>query len=41
MKGSYLTNAAEGLRVYDISNPAHPIRVAQATNSRFALGVTP
>src|SRR5664280_1388698 len=37
---AYLANAAEGLRIYDISNPAHPTRVAQATNSGLAFGLT-
>src|ERR1039458_7502625 len=37
---AYLANAAEGLCTYDISNPTHPIRVAQATNTGLALGVT-
>ena len=37
---AYLANAAEGLRIYDISTPSHPSRVAQATNSGLAFGVT-
>ena len=29
---TYLANASDGLRTYDVSNPAHPVRVAQTNN---------
>ncbi|MCX6928763.1 MAG: hypothetical protein NT154_36955, partial [Verrucomicrobia bacterium] len=37
---AYLANAFDGLRTYDVSNPAHPVRVAQITNGVTALGLT-
>jgi hypothetical protein len=34
---TYLANASDGLRTYDVSNPAHPVRVAQTNNGAAAL----
>ena len=36
---AYLANASDGLRTYDVSNPAHPVRVAQTTNGGIAFGL--
>jgi len=36
---AYLANASDGLRTYDVSNPAHPVRVAQSTNGGIAFGL--
>ena len=34
-----LANAADGLRIYDISNPAHPTRIAQNNNGGNGFGL--
>jgi hypothetical protein len=36
---AYLANAADGLRIYDISNPVHPTRIAQTNNGGNASGL--
>jgi len=36
---AYLANASDDLRIYDVSNPAHPVRVAQTSNGAIALGL--
>src|ERR1039458_4906576 len=36
---AYLANASDGLRTYDVSNPAHPVRVAQTNDGGVAFRV--
>lgn len=36
----YLANGADGLRIYDVSNPANPVNVYHTNNGQFAYGVT-
>lgn len=36
----YLANGADGLRVYDVSNPTNPINIYHTSTRQFAFGIT-